>query len=307
MKSIKERFKQNTPSPNFVDLFCGCGGMSWGLTQVGWHVLAGADLDMPAIETYRHNFGVDAGMAADLAALPPEDFASYLKLMPEELDLLIGGPPCQGFSKNVPRKQRFLVRRFLEYAEYLRPKIIIMENVAEMKNGFDGAYTDEIRERLETIGYQVGEQVLYAPDFGVPQRRRRAFFFANRLGLPVEFPSPTHHQSSKVPTLFKLESEYITVREAIGDLPSLTHGEGTSPMDYHKAPESAYQMLMRVHSEVLYDHVVRKLADTQYRRLASITAGQGARDLPDELKPKSHFSGAYGRLEWNAIAPTITR
>jgi DNA (cytosine-5)-methyltransferase 1 len=106
--------------------------------------------------------------------------------------------------------------------------------------------------------------------------------------------------------LFAL-NEYVTVREAIGDLPSLAHGEGTNPMDYDKSPTLPYQTLMRAYSEMLYDHVARKLADTQYRRLASIVAGQGARDLPAELKPKSHYSGAYGRLEWNAIAPTITR
>lgn len=314
MKKLKERLKQNTPSPMFVDLFCGCGGMSWGLTKAGFHILAGVDIDLPSVETYRRNFGEDAGLPADLALLAPEDFAEYLNLRPEELDLIVGGPPCQGFSKNVPRKQRYLEdpknrlgRRFLEYAEYLRPKVIIMENVAEMKNGFDGAYTDEITARLEAIGYRVGDKVLYAPDYGVPQRRRRAFFFANRLGFPVEFPEPTHFLRDAVPTLFTLGDNYVTVRDAMGDLPSLMHGEGASPMDYDKPPQVPYQILMRRNSKVLFDHVARKLADTQYRRLASIVAGQGARDLPDELKPKSHFSGAYGRLEWGAIAPTITR
>ncbi len=314
MKNLKERVRENTPSPMFVDLFCGCGGMSWGLTQAGFHVLAGVDIDMPSIETYRRNFGDDAGLPTDLTVLEPASFAEYLNLRPEELDLLVGGPPCQGFSKNVPRRYRYLedprnrlVRRFLEYAEYLRPQVIIMENVAEMKNGFEGAYTDEIGERLKAIGYEVSDKVLYAPDYGVPQRRRRAFFFANRLGSPVEFPEPTNFPSDAQPMLSSLGSGYVTVRDAIGDLPSLAHGEGASPMDYDKPPQTPYQVLMRRNSKVLFDHIARKLADTQYRRLASIVAGQGARDLPDELKPKSHFSGAYGRLEWDSIAPTITR
>lgn len=313
MKKLRERLKENTPSPMLVDLFCGCGGMSWGLKQAGFHVLAGVDIDAPSIETYRRNFGEDAGLPADLTLLAAEEFAEYLNLRPEELDLMIGGPPCQGFSKNVPRKQRYLedpknrlVRRFLEYAEYLRPQVIIMENVAEMKNGFEGAYTDEIVERLEAIGYRVTDKVLYAPDYGVPQRRRRAFFFANRLGLSIEFPEPSHFASDTAPMLAALGA-YNTVRDALSDLPSLAHGEGTSPMEYDKPPQTPYQILMRRNAEILFDHVARKLADTQYRRLASIVAGQGARDLPDELKPKSHYSGAYGRLEWDSLAPTITR
>ncbi|MBI4789843.1 MAG: DNA cytosine methyltransferase [Chloroflexi bacterium] len=151
--------------------------------------------------------------------------------------------------------------------------------------------------------------MLYAPDFGVPQRRRRAFFFANRLDHSVKFPSPTHfpaHAASS-PTLFTLDSNYVTVRAALDDLPSLNHGEGTSPMEYDQAAHSNYQVLMRANTKLLYDHVARKLAETQYCRLASITAGQGARDLPNALKPRSHYSGAYGRLEWDSIAPTITR
>jgi DNA (cytosine-5)-methyltransferase 1 len=314
MKQLRERLKKNMPSPMFIDLFCGCGGMSWGLKQAGFQALAGVDLDLPSIETYRRNFGVDAGCVADLSACAPQEFAEQIDLRPEELDVLVGGPPCQGFSKNVPRKYRYLedpknrlVRYFLEYAEYLRPKFIVMENVAEMKNGFDGAYTDEITDRLEAIDYRVAGKVLYAPDYGVPQRRRRAFFFANRLGFPVEFPEPTHFLRDDIPALFSLGAHYITVREAIGDLPSLEHGAGANPMEYDQGAQTAYQILMRQKSEVLYDHVARKLAATQYKRLSSIVAGQGARDLPAALQPKSHFSGAYGRLEWNALAPTITR
>lgn len=314
MKVLRERTKEMTPSPRVVDLFCGCGGMSWGATQAGFNVLAGIDHEMGAIDTYRRNFGEDAGYAVDLDHLKAKDFGEYANLEPEELDLLVGGPPCQGFSKNVPRKFRYLedsrnrlVRRFIEYVEFLRPRVIIMENVAEMKKGFEGAYTDEILERFTRAGYEVGVQVLFAPDYGVPQRRRRAFFFANRIGEKVVFPSPTHFNHAKNSLFAWNGSNYVTVRDAIGDLPSLQHGEGESPTDYDRPPQTWFQTEMRRNSETLYDHVARKLADTQYERLASIQAGQGAKDLPDHLKPKSHFSGAYGRLEWDELAPTITR
>lgn len=314
MKKLKERTKEQVPSPRVIDLFCGCGGMTLGAKQAGFNVLAGVDNDWHAIETYRRNFGEDAGYAVDLTELGPKQFGEYSNLKPEELELLIGGPPCQGFSKNVPRKYRFLedprnqlVSRFLEYVEYLRPQILIMENVAEMKNGFEGAYTSEVKERLQNAGYEVEVKVMHAPDFGVPQRRRRAFFFANRLNRPVVFPSPTHFEIGEGTLFANSLNTYVTVGDAISDLPSLQHGEGESPTDYDKPATTWFQHIMRQHSQALYDHVARKLQDTQYQRLASIQAGQGAKHLPEELKPKSHFSGAYGRLEWGTLAPTITR
>jgi len=314
MKKLKERTKEQVPSPRVVDLFCGCGGMSWGAKQAGFNVLAGVDNDWPAIKTYRHNFGEDAGSAVDLTEFSPSQFAGYANLKPEELELLVGGPPCQGFSKNVPRKYRFLedprnqlVSRFLEYVEYLRPQVLIMENVAEMKNGFEGAYTSEVKERLQKAGYEVEVKVMYAPDFGVPQRRRRAFFFANRLSHPVMFPPPTHFQAENGTLFANSLNAYVTIRDAIGDLPSLQHSEGESPTDYDKPATARFQGVMRQHAKALYDHVARRLQDTPYRRLASIQAGQGAKHLPEELKPKSHSSGAYGRLEWDTLAPTITR
>lgn len=287
--------------------------MSWGAKQAGFQILAGLDSDKHALATYRRNFGEEIGCLEDITTISPVQLADDLKLEPGTLDMLIGGPPCQGFSKNVPRKQRFLedprnqlVSRFLEFVEYLQPKVVVMENVAEMKNGFDGAYTNEMRERLEQAGYAMDVQVLFAPDFGVPQRRRRAFFIANRLGESNFFPAPTHFLGQS-DSLFSNDADFVTVREAIGDLPSLQHGEGLTPMDYSHIAQSAYQRLMRQNSVVLHDHVARGLQETQVKRLSALKAGQGAKDLPKELQPKSHFSGAYGRLEWTATAPTLTR
>ncbi len=287
--------------------------MSWGAMQAGFQILAGLDSDKHALATYQRNFGEQIRRLEDITIISPVQLADDLKLQPGTLDMLIGGPPCQGFSKNVPRKQRFfedprnqLVSRFLEFVEYLQPKVVVMENVAEMKNGFDGAYTNEMRERLERAGYAMDVQVLFAPDFGVPQRRRRAFFIANRLGESNFFPAPTHFLSQS-DSLFSSDANFVTVREAIGDLPSLQHGEGTTPIDYGHSAQSAYQRLMRQNSVVLHDHVARGLQETQVKRLSALKAGQGAKDLPKELQPKSHFSGAYGRLEWTATAPTLTR
>jgi DNA (cytosine-5)-methyltransferase 1 len=299
--------------PSFIDLFCGCGGMSWGAQKAGFQVLVGIDSDQHALKTYQHNFGTQKGWLKNLTTLTPQTLLEELQLEVGELDMLIGGPPCQGFSKNVPRKQRFLedprnqmVGRFLEFVEQLQPKTVVMENVAEIKNGFSGAYTQEIYQRLEQAGYLVEVEVLYAPDYGVPQRRRRAFFVANRLGQKIKFPELTHHKEQEN-SLFTNKTAYISVRQAISDLPRLQHGEGNSPVPYITPAQSAYQVCMRGDATQLHDHIARGLNKTQVQRLASIKEGQGAKDLPLELQPKSYFSGAYGRLLWDAPAPTLTR
>lgn len=227
---------------------------------------------------------------------------------------MTGGPPCQGFSKNVPRKQRFLddpknqlIKAFLDYCEALKPRFVFMENVAEMKNGFDQAYTDDILLRLHEEGYTVTYAVLNAADYGVPQRRRRAFFIANRNGTQFNLPIPTHSKEGNDGALFPL-SKHVTVWEAIGDLPSKSHIEGEDGFcEYACEPFSDFQKLMRNGNKVVVNHVARPLQPTQYERLASIQPGQGMKDLPAHLRTKGGYSGAYGRLTKDTVAPTITR
>ena len=297
--------------PTIVDLFSGCGGISWGLAKCGFRVIGGVDNWDVALKTFLRNHRHAQAVSADLATLDGAELAETLKLRPCTLDVLVGGPPCQGFSKNVPASRRFLeddnnllVRSFLRFIEHLRPKVVLMENVAEIVNAFDGAFAAEIRERLWRCGYETDVRVLDATRHGVPQRRRRAFFFANRLGKAVQFPEETHEVNGG--GLFPL-LPVATVWDAIGDLPSLDAGEGESPMGYPCAPKTDYQATLRAKADTLYDHVARPLRPTQLARLRAIKQGEGAKHLPDHLKPKSHYSGAYGRLDKAKLAPTITR
>ena len=145
-------------APRAIDLFCGCGGLSSGLRSAGFRVLAGVDVEPKYICTYAHNFGSDAALTLNLAKTDPLAFLGQFGLAPGDLELLVGGPPCQGFSKNVPRKHRYLesennslVKIFLDYAEAIRPRFVLMENVAEMKNGFDQSYSEEVISRFERI------------------------------------------------------------------------------------------------------------------------------------------------------------
>ena len=297
-----------------IDLFCGCGGISAGLDAAGVDVLAGVDIEPNYMCTFSHNFPRAKSLKLDIARVSPIDFMDMLGLAPGDIDFVTGGPPCQGFSKNVPRKQRFLddpknqlIKAFLDYCEALKPRFVVMENVAEMKNGFDQAYSDEILTRLKEQGYTVTHAVLNAAEFGVPQRRRRAFFIANRDGIRFRLPSPTHSRNTLDEALFPIP-KHVTVWDAIGDLPSRAHTEGVDKAcDYACPPFSEFQRLMRKGSRVVTNHVARPLQPTQYERLASIKPGQGMKDLPVHLRTKGGYSGAYGRLTKEMIAPTITR
>jgi DNA (cytosine-5)-methyltransferase 1 len=296
-----------------IDLFCGCGGISVGLKAAGFDVLAGIDVEPTYISTFSHNFPNAKSLQTDIAQTSPYSFMQMVGIRPGELDLLVGGPPCQGFSKNVPRKNRFLedprnelIKAFLDYCEALQPRFILMENVAEMKNGFDEAYTEEILSRLFDEGYTVTYAVLNAADFGVPQRRRRAFFIANKNDLTFNLPIPTHSKMDNG-GLFPIPT-HVTVWEAIGDLPSKSHFDvKDEPCAYAYEPFTDFQKLVRNGNKIVTNHVARFLQPVQFERLSSINPGQGLKDLPEHLKTKGGYSGAYGRLTKDMIAPTITR
>ncbi len=299
-----------------VDLFCGCGGISAGLRSAGFRILAGVDIEKHYIQTYRANFPEAKSLELDLASVDPQDLMQLLNLKKGQLDLLAGGPPCQGFSKNVPRSQRAfdlknnrLINTFLDYCHHFLPRTILMENVAEMKNSFGQTYTETISNRLTALGYNVKHSVLNSADFGVPQRRRRAFFLAAADDVALDFPFPTHVQRSnddELPGLFE-RHYHISVWDAISDLPSLAHGSGKEPCEYRTSATNEFQTRIRNASGCVMNHVARKLRETQFERLANLEPGQGHRDLPPHLQVNGGYSGAYGRLSKEMIAPTITR
>ena len=301
-----------------IDLFCGCGGLSCGFSQEGFGVRLGADMRQTALDAFKKNFPDALTLNADLSELEPTALLDALGMMEGELDCLYGGPPCQGFSKNVVASRRSLedprnrlILRFLEFVSSLRPKFVLIENVAEMKNAYGEAYTSQIIEIFEELGYEATSFRLNAADFGVPQLRRRAFFLANRLGIHMDRPQPSHLASSKSPDLFNcLTAEnHVTAWEAISDLPSLGSGEGTSPCAYGAEPQNDYQREMRRGSQQVEDHVARDLKSRQLERVMHLEPGmgQGVETLPDHLKPKSGYSGAYARLRPDEPARTITR
>ena len=297
-----------------LDLFSGCGGMSWGLYKAGMNIVAAVDNNSIALDTFRLNHPNSIISCEDLSVITPESWLKKTGLETNSIDCIVGGPPCQGFSKNVPRSQRFLddgrnllVRNFLAFVRVIRPKVVIMENVAEMINGFNSAFTDEILSALSRWDYSVNVKKLNAADYGVPQHRKRAFFFGSRE-FEVSFPKQTHFDRNESPPMFEQqEKEHISVWDAIGDLPNLRNGEGVDPAEYKTEPMADYQIRMRQSSTAVHNHVARKMSKIQLERLSSIGPGEGARELPTHLRPKSSYSGAYGRLTKDMVAKTLTR
>lgn len=306
----------STPNPSTaIDLFCGCGGLSCGLRMAGVAVLAGLDINDKYSQSFAANFPDAKLIRDDVTNLEPRQLARMAGVQRGELTLLAGGPPCQGFSKNVPRRQRWLadprnllMKRFLDYCEYLEPQNVLIENVAEMRAGFDQTYTNEITDRLDAAGYSVVHSVFNAADFGVPQRRRRAFFLASRSTLPPQLPIQTHFQPSAQGQneLFTRPS-HVSVWDAISDLPPLSHGTAIERLYYQSTPHSSFQSIIRSPTGWVENHQARLLQPKQLARLSSLLPGQGHADLPARLRVKGGYSGAYGRLTKEMVCPTITR
>lgn len=282
-----------------LDLFCGCGGMSWGLAKQGFDILAGIDIWDIALSTYAHNHKNAKTMNLDITNADPMTVLKKLDISPNKIDVIVGGPPCQGFSKNTPAAGRFLddprnqlYKAYLHFVEVIRPKIVIIENVAEIFNAFGGVVRQEIIKTLQKYGYKVSVKIINMSKYGVPQKRRRCFFFASQVGDPI-FP--------------KEHSEIVSAWEAISDLPVVNQGEGNDGMEYCTQPDNNYQKHMRENSSVLFNHIANVMKPLQTARIASIGPGQGLKDMPKELQIKGGYSGAYGRLDYESVSPTITR
>lgn len=307
-----------------IDLFAGAGGLTTGFHMAGFESLCAVDVNSKALATYKHNYPNTKIINQDIHQVSASELRLALGLEREELTALIGGPPCQGFSRNIPAGYRYLndsrnqlYRTFLEFVDQFRPLYVVMENVPEILKAYNGVIREEITTQLELLGYKVICASLNAAHYGIPQTRSRAFFLAS-LAHSLHFPEPTHfgdirsdyRTTKSCNQLNLLEpniSPLVTVRDAIGDLPALDAGQKYEVEIYPSPPATTYQAMMRYKSLKIVNHVARALTPIQLSRVRVLREGQDARDLPSELAPKKHYSGAYGRLYWDKPARTITR
>lgn len=281
-----------------IDLFAGCGGLSKGFMDAGFEIIVGVDNDEAALTTFRLNHPGAVGMNADLSK--QETFDEIRKIAGErEIDVVIAGPPCQGFSLTGPRdfddERNKLYLAVIEIVRQYNPKAFIIENVPGMATLYKGQIKEEILRRFRKMGYNIDCKVLTAADYGVPQMRKRLIFMGIRkdIGAPT-FPEPTF-----------TPDRYRTCRDALSDLPAREEELGSEKDSYTKPPETEYQKLMRGDCDVLYNHVATAHKQFVKDTIALVPEGGNYKDLPPGWGESRRFNEAWTRYDGNKPSKTI--
>lgn len=292
---------------NVVDLFSGAGGLSRGFMDAGFNVVLGVDFDDAALKTFKENHGKAEAMKLDLFNHANIDrIHDYLKQRNIILDVLAGGPPCQGFSLAGKReefdKRNVLYSSMVKTAERLKPKVVILENVPGMMTLYDGAGAKRVREDFEEIGYHVAKpRVLYAPEYSVPQIRKRVFFVMTlKDEIMGDFKYP-------IPEL--TENKFVTCGDAIGNLPSLegaTDYSLSQVLNYPSPPENEYEKYMRKNSDKIYNHTPTKHADETIRLISLVPEGKNYKALPQEELEKRKFKYNEALTRYDSRRPSRT-
>ena len=260
---------------NVIDLFAGVGGLSLGFEMVGATVLMANEYDESIATSYVKNRPNNNMIIEDITKL---DIESNFNDIKNFVDIVIGGPPCQGFSQKGQRKtindsRNFLFKYYYNVVNFIRPKYFVMENVPNLLTAENGYFKKEITDLFFKIGYTIDSDVLNASDFGVPQNRRRAFIIGKLGDEKVKFPEKTTRK--------------ITAWEAISDLAFLNSGEGEFEQNYRNFPQSDYQRLLRNGSNKLYNHIATSHSTIAIKRMSMVPEGGGRSDLPKEELTKS--------------------
>lgn len=278
-----------------LELFAGVGGLSCGFEQTGRFDIVGAiELEPSIADSFAKNNPNAKVFVGDICRLDIQNIANELN---SRIDVIIGGPPCQGYSTRgkclgKEDERNYLFKEFFKYTDFFKPKYFVIENVAAILGTEDGYFLKSILKEAKKQGYYVQYGVLDARYFGIPQMRRRAVFIG------------CLEKNIKLP-LAKNETSTVSVWDAISDLAYLESGEGEFLSEYKCEPMSDYQRELRQNSTKLYNHIATKHSDIAIERLSMIPPEKGKEYLPKEHLTKSTFGGTWGRLEKDKPSPTI--
>lgn len=283
---------------NCIDLFCGCGGLSKGFLDAGFRVLVGVDNNQPALDTFKRNHKGGISLNADLSK--QETFDRIKEIANGKIiDVIIAGPPCQGFSVTGPRNfddpRNKLYLAVIEAVKQYQPKGFIIENVPGMATLYHGEIKEEILRRFRAMNYNTECRILCAADYGVPQTRKRLVFMGIRhdVGVP-KFPIPV-----LTPT------NYVTCKDAISDLPSLVDDIGTEQAEYSEVPKTEYQKKMRGLCNTLHNHVGTRHTKLVIDTISLVPEGGNYKDLPSGWGESRKFHEAWTRYDGNKPSKTI--
>lgn len=283
---------------NVLDLFSGCGGISSGFKLAGFNISGGIDIDPDSIKTFQKNFPKSKAICKSLLDYTDEkimeDFGN------ENIEVVVGGPPCQGFSSanrwqkenEDPRNKLFY--EYLRFVELLKPNAVVIENVRGILTRDKGYAKNRIENLLQDLGYNVNCKVLNASDFGVPQNRLRAFFVAIKNDYKKTFDFEQ----------LKLKPK-VTVKEAIGELYDL---DKNPKEKLTSRPSNTYLKYLRKENQVIYNHEIKYPAPLTQERISHVPQGGNWANIPVELFPnnrKNRHSSAFKRLDEQACSVTI--
>lgn len=283
---------------NIIDLFAGVGGLSYGFSKIDdFNILAANEIEKDISIAYTLNHPGVKMLNCDIAELTEERIIEAIGNA--EIDLIVGGPPCQSYSTLGKRQMDDRANLFMQYKRILsivRPKAFVFENVVGILSMDKGKLFKNIQAQFAELGYELKYQVLDAVDFGVPQHRERVILVGYLGKNPFEFPLPTHGDGLR---------PYVTLRDAIGDLPVLQSGESKS--EYQSDITNDFLRFVRTSGCSLTEHTAPKNGEHLIRIMQALKDGQSKDDLPEDIRPKSGYGNTYAKLWWDRPSTTITR
>lgn len=304
---VSTDYSKNMKKLNAIDIFSGAGGLSLGMSNAGVNVFLANELNYDFAKTHEINHRDCFIINDDISNV---DFNSVISDLgyKNKVDIVCGGPPCQGFStigsKKFADPRNSLFGQFLRVVDEASPKYVLFENVAGFKRLYNGEVYKILIEELRKRNFSTISNILNAKDFGLPQSRYRTIVIGWKSNLrPVVFPEATHSDSfdlfsnKKKPTL--------NLIDAISDLPPLKVGEHSE--FYLTNPKNEYQRILRGECISLTEHNCANYGEKMQEILSLIPDGGSIEDIPERLRPKSYFKNTYSRLLPNKPSPTITR
>ena len=294
-----------------IDLFAGVGGLSYGFAHDDeFEILAANEILEPMAQAYSSNHPSVRMYNKDIKDFSLNDLTTDLGIKAGDIDIVVGGPPCQAYSTvgkrlaDDPRGKLF--QEYYRILKELHPKIFVFENVKGLLSMHGGNLIKAIISLFESIGYHIQMRVLNAADYGTPQIRERVILVGTLDPRPFKYPKPTHYDAKLGAPANPSMKPYVTLGEALGDLPSMKTGERATK--YACEPQNEYQRLMRANApEKLQEQEVPKNNAKLIAIMEALPDGGTPKDIPEELRPNSGFANCYCRLWWNRPSTTITR
>lgn len=294
-----------------VDLFAGVGGLSYGFAHdPAFEIIAANEILKPMAEAYSQNHPNVKVYNKDIKEFSIEDLTMDLGVKKGDVDVVVGGPPCQAYSTvgkrliDDPRGKLF--QEYYRILSELRPKLFVFENVKGLLSMQGGELINTITQLFESLGYRMHRRLLNAADYGTPQIRERLILIGTLDNRPFTYPRPTHYNPELGEPSNQSLKPYVTLGEALGDLPSIKTGE--QGFTYAIEPQNDYQRMMREGAPAeIQEHEVPKNGEKLVAIMEALPDGGSPKDIPEELRPKSGFANCYCRLWWNRPSTTITR